>query len=239
MSQTRQSNPDKPGYRCERCWSEEHINLHPKSDFLGGNAKGFIILCERCRSEAPKGEGKEDEFENLFLKFASPKEFMQHHHVTSEREAMEKWREKSGQHVSSDIVEQVGDSDEGDVVDEVESADAPFGYELINGTLQIINDDADIIRNIYDRYMAGQTMESIARTLAKKIISTGTGWNVGMVRDILKNPIYAGYDFMGGEVKRAGHTPIIERNRFNSVQERIQRNIRNPRYRAKPLILGD
>ena len=122
---------------------------------------------------------------------------------------------------------------------DVEDHNAPFGYELKNGMLIIINDDADVVLHIYDQYLSGHTMESLARGLVKSREGKGNGWNAGVVRDILKNPVYAGYDFKGGEVVKVESPPIVKKDLFNSVQERIQRNIRNPRYRAKPLILGD
>lgn len=239
MPHSQKSDSNRIDYRCERCWSEKDINLYPKSEFMGDHVDGFVILCERCKSEAPGGGGKEKEFEDLFLKFASPKEFILYHGATGESEAMEKWRGNRDRQDSGDIVEQGGDSHEEDFLDEVDGADVPFGYELRNDMLQIINDDASVVQNIFDRYQSGQTMESIARALANNQERSGMGWNVGVVRIILKNPVYAGYEFKGGEAVKANHDPIIERKLFNSVQERIQRNIRNPRHRAKPLILGD
>jgi hypothetical protein len=239
MSKAQQLNPKGMDYRCERCWSEKDINLSPKSEFLGSHTKGFVILCERCKGEAPQGKGKEDAFENLFLKFASPKEFIQYYDSQSEAEAFEKWCETRGVDPSEVQVVDEEEVEEDVSMGNVEDHDAPFGYELINGMLTIINGDADVVHHIYDHYMSGHTMESIARGLVKSREGKGNGWNVGVVRDILKNPAYAGYEFKGGDVKKAEHPPIIPKDLFNSVQERIQRNIRNPRYRAKPLILGD
>lgn len=239
MSKAQQLNHKEMDYRCQRCWSEKDINLYPKSEFLGRHAKGFVILCERCKCEAPLGDGKEDAFENLFLKFASPKEFIQYYESENQAEAFEKWCETRGLDPSEVQVVDEEEVNEGPSLGNVEDHNAPFGYEVNNGMLKIINVDAEIVQHIYDQYLSGQTMEAIARNLVKNSEGEGNGWSVGVVRDILKNPAYAGYEFKGGDVKKAEHPPIIPQELFNSVQERIQRNIRNPRYRAKPLILGD
>ncbi len=239
MSKAQQLNPNTMEYRCERCWSEKDINLFPKSEFLGRHAKGFVILCERCKGEAPQGKGKEEAFENLFLKFASPKEFIQFYNAKSQAEAFESWCEKRGLDASDLQVVEEEEAQEESSLGEVEVSDVPYGYELNDGMLKVINDDTDIIPHIYDQYMSGHTMEAIARGLVIGREGKGNGWSVKVVRDILKNPVYAGYDFRGGEVVRVEHQPIIDRELFNSVQQRIQKNIRNPRYRAKPLILGD
>ena len=239
MSKAQQLNPKKMDYRCERCWSENDINLFSKSEFLGSHAKGFVILCERCKGEAPLEEGKEDAFENLFLKFASPKELIQYYDSQSEAEALEKWCEKRGLDTSEVQVVDEEEVEEDVSLGNVEDHYTPYGYELKSGMLNIINGDAEVVLHIYDQYMSGHTMESIARGLVKSREGKGNGWNAGVVRDILKNPAYAGYEFKGGDVKKAEYQPIIPKDLFNSVQVRIQRNIRNPRYRAKPLILGD
>jgi hypothetical protein len=206
---------------------------------MGNNAKGFVILCERCRGEAPKGEGNEDAFENLFLRFASPKELIQHYDSQSEAEALEKWCETRGLDVTEIQVKEEVEINEEASPDSIGDVDVPFGYELQSSMLKIINDDAEVVQHIYDQYMTGHTMEAIARDLVKSREGKGNGWNVGLVRNILKNPLYAGYDFKGGEVVKVESPCIVEEELFNSVQERIQRNIRNPRYRAKPLVLGD
>jgi hypothetical protein len=82
-------------------------------------------------------------------------------------------------------------------------------------------------------------MEWIARDLGKREDNGKEVWSVGKVRAILKDPIYAGFTLRGQEPVRAEHDAIIEKETFNLVQQRIVRNIRNPKYLYKPLILGD
>ncbi|UCF08675.1 MAG: recombinase family protein [Thermoplasmata archaeon] len=240
MTKKQQLKPADNEYRCQRCWSEKDINLYPRSLFLGSEAKGFIILCEKCKGEAPQGEGNEDAFEDLFLRFASPKEFIQHYDAQSEAEALDKWCSEKGVDSAAVQVEEKGDKVRGDdTVEEGKDQQAPFGYELDDSTLKIINVDGEVVKQIFEEYLSGRTMESIARSLDNNAGGEGCGWGVGAVRDILKNPVYAGYDFKGSEAVKADHEPLIDRELFNNVQERIQRNIRNPRYRSKPLILVD
>ena len=42
---------------------------------------------------------------------------------------------------------------------------APFGYRLVGGKLELIPEQAPIIRYIYDSYLSGKTAWDIAATL--------------------------------------------------------------------------
>jgi hypothetical protein len=221
-------------YRCERCWSEDEINLFPKSKFLGKDAKGFVILCERCKDEAPSNSN-ENEFNNLFLRFSSLKEFIQYYNVENKNEAMELWKkEMEGEDVFSDEPVKVFEKEIRSVG--VEEHNIPFGYEMEDGRFFVNEDEKETITRIFDSYLLGKTMEKIARELSQK---EKKSWSLNEVREILKDPIYAGYKFQGADVIKSKHKAIVKPETFNKVQEKIQRNIRNPKYRQKPLVLRD
>lgn len=236
MSNQKQSVHDGD-YRCERCWSEKNINLYPRSDFLGGDANGFAILCDRCKSEAPK-EKDLKKFENLFLRFASTKEFLLNYNATSEQEALMSWCKEM--QIDESPIETISPNKEKNH-DEVGGLDQkiPFGYELRGDTLTINPKDADVVRGIFDSYLSGNTMEKIARELLKDAGNESIKWSLNEVREILKDPTYAGYEFKGSNVVLGVHEVIVDKATFNRVQKRIVRNIRNPKYLYKPLILGD
>lgn len=233
MRNQKQLKSRKGGYRCERCWSENNINLFPRSQFLGEDAKGFVILCERCKYEAPSKK-EADEFENLFLRFASTKEFIQHYNEENEHEARELWkREMEGKQPESDNSPKITEKETESIG--IGDEKTPFGYELNQGRLTVNQGKKKLIMGIYESYLSGKTMEKIARDLSHKK-EFGT-WSLNEIREILKDPTYAGYKFHGTEVVKADHEALIEPEIFNKVQRKIVRNIRNPKYLYKPLEL--
>lgn len=222
-------------YRCERCWSENKINLFPKSQFVDEDVKGFVILCEKCKDEAPS-EKDLKEFENLFLRFASPKEFIQYYNAENEKEARELWNlEMEGKDPIQGNPSQDPKNEDEKVG--VEEQKIQIGYEVVDDVLIVNKDQAEVVKEIFNLYLEGKTMEKIARELTKK--DDSIKWNLNEIREILKDPTYAGYRFQGADVVKADFENIIEPEIFNKVQQKIQRNIRNPKYRQKTLVLGD
>jgi hypothetical protein len=235
MKNKKQKGSHNGDYRCERCWSGDKINLFPKSQFLGEDVKGFVILCEKCKDEAPS-KSDEKEFNNLFLRFSSPKEFIQYYNAKNEKDAMKFWEsEMKGEEALPDdpIIIPEKESQSIGVEDQI----IPLGYEMKDEGFSVIQNEKEIIKGIFHSYLSGKTMEKITRELANE--KEGEVWSLKEIREILKDPTYAGYKFQGGEVVKAQHEPIIKPETFNKVQQKIQRNIRNPKYRNNPLVLGD
>ena len=77
---------------------------------------------------------------------------------------------------------------------------APYGYKLVDGELQIAEDEVDIIRIIFDQYVnKGKGTIAIARYLndqgyVKKLRQNNSinGFSEVFVRKVLANPVYAG-----------------------------------------------
>ncbi len=71
----------------------------------------------------------------------------------------------------------------------------PFGYHLDKGSLIEDIDELEIVSKIFDMYLDNETIDSICYILNKNGFSTrrGNPWNKYNVRNILHNPIYAGY----------------------------------------------
>ena len=110
-----------------------------------------------------------------------------------------------------------------------------------NGDIYIYEEEAKIIRLIYDLYLKGEGTSNIAKLLTKKKIVNKRGnvfWSSGTIRNILRNEKYVGdYLFSKSYVvdplthqKRInygekeqmlvsnGHPPIIDRENWNKVQ---------------------
>ena len=71
---------------------------------------------------------------------------------------------------------------------------APFGYRLRNGTLEIEESEAKIIRMIFARYLSGQSTADIAAEITKLGIPTRDGtpyWQYTTICYILQNERYA------------------------------------------------
>jgi len=209
--------------------------------FLEDEASGFVILCNKCKSEAPLGTSRKI-FEDLFLGFASTKELIKHYNVQTEVEAKKMWCKESGEEsadydTQSDLEypEMREPEDEEEIeTKETKEKNAPYGYVLNDDTLKINLEEAKVVKSIFEKYLEGNTMERISRTLDQKL-----PLNTALVREILKNPVYAGFILIGAEVVKGSHEPIIGIETFNKVQRMIVRNIRNPKYIYEPLILGE
>ncbi|MBE6525228.1 MAG: recombinase family protein [Thermoplasmata archaeon] len=110
---------------------------------------------------------------------------------------------------------------------------APFGYSFEDGNLVIVEDEAEIVREIYNRYQNGSTMDEIAFYLNTNHLLTKNNnpWNKYNLRTVLHNPTYAGYLHWEEIVWKADHEPIIDPEFFNEIQLLIASKIRNPAHR--------
>ena len=77
---------------------------------------------------------------------------------------------------------------------------APYGYELHDGTFEIVPEEAAVVREIFSRVLAGEGTPSIAKALNERQIPTGTRtrsgepgrWSAAMIRGIITNITYTG-----------------------------------------------
>ena len=77
---------------------------------------------------------------------------------------------------------------------------APYGYRLENGNLEIAEDEAEVIRLIYDRYLhTDEGVRGVAKYLndhgyQKKLRQNGTipGFATSFIKGVLDNPVYMG-----------------------------------------------
>ena len=102
----------------------------------------------------------------------------------------------------------------------------PYGYERKDGKVQIVEAEAAIIRETYDRYLAGDTYYAIIEDLNSREIPTITGktWTITQLRERLKNPAYAGIRTYKGDIVSQGDwEPVISMEtweRFNLTKTR-------------------
>lgn len=116
------------------------------------------------------------------------------------------------------------------------STTAPYGYRKINleskvHTLEIVPEEAEIIRLIFKLYLDGHGTKFIANELNRMGISPqkSTFWEPPSIKKILANPLYCGK--VGWKTKSNGdtlykglHKPIISEEVFNSAQQKKRIN---------------
>ena len=148
----------------------------------------------------------------------------------------------------------------------------PWGHFLgyrkgANGLPEIVEEEAVVIRDMYRRFLSGETLKCIADTLTKQGIKTPTGkdiWSVETVRHILTNEKYKGdarlqktytVDFLTKEVRvnngerkqwyiQDSHDAIVSPETFELVQKELERRAgRHGRFYDSPftrkIICGD
>ena len=101
---------------------------------------------------------------------------------------------------------------------------APYGYRLENGELLIAEDEAEVIRVIFDRYIhSNDGVNGVAKYLnqhgyTKKLRQNGTlpGFSASFVKSIIDNPIYMGKIAYG---RRRTEKKIGARNKMHVVAQ--------------------
>ena len=101
---------------------------------------------------------------------------------------------------------------------------APYGYRLENGKMLIAEDEVDVIRTIYDRYIhTNDGVSGVAKHLnshgyTKKLRQNGTipGFSANFVKDVLDNPIYMGKIAYG---RRRTEKKLGTRNEMHIVEQ--------------------
>lgn len=89
----------------------------------------------------------------------------------------------------------------------------PFGYIMVNGQIIIDKSVASAVNGIFQQYIEGRSMLTIAERLntAKIEYMPGVvGWNKARIKRIIENPKYAGED---------DYPPIISKDTFEEIQK--------------------
>ena len=105
----------------------------------------------------------------------------------------------------------------------------PFGYDYdTNKGILVPNSDADTVREIYARYLEGQSTGRIARELGLKYEH--------LVRQILLRESNTGVIVYRGETYPGRHEPLVDKQTFERVRNRLQRADK-PRAAASSKLL--
>ena len=103
-----------------------------------------------------------------------------------------------------------------------------FGYRMELGDIVPSPNEAETVRYIYTRYLAGASFQCLANELNQKALPyhTGKSWNKNMVARILEDSRYVGADL---------YPPIISAEQLQAVRERRRQNAQPlPRSPRRP-----
>ena len=124
-----------------------------------------------------------------------------------------------------------------------------LGYQINNGKIEVIDDEATIVKMIFDDYLSGMGINAIVRKLRDKNVPTkddGT-WRESTVRGILKNEKYTGdlllqKTFIKDHITKkqlknkgelpmyyveSNHKAIIDADTFQKVQDEIRKRAKH------------
>ena len=98
---------------------------------------------------------------------------------------------------------------------------APFGYKIDDGNLAADENEFDTAVRIFDMYLDGMTIDDISYTLNREGVLTRKGnlWNKYNLRNILHNPVYAGYMRWDGILIPHNSEIALDPGAFNIIQE--------------------
>jgi site-specific DNA recombinase len=112
----------------------------------------------------------------------------------------------------------------------------PLGYRCIDKKLEIVPEEAEAVRTIFTLYLELGSMGALLAELDRRGIRTkvnrrrdgqkrgGIRFGVGPLAHLLKNRFYIGEVDYRGEAYRGEHEPILSRDVFEAVQEKLAAN---------------
>ena len=111
----------------------------------------------------------------------------------------------------------------------------PFGYVRgKDGRCEIVEKEAQIVREIFDRVLSGDSFVDIANDLNNRGVRTKKGnfWNKGSFHRMLRNDSYIGVFRYADVVKHDCVPPIVSKEVFESMQHFLE-NKKNPQGRHR------
>lgn len=108
----------------------------------------------------------------------------------------------------------------------------PFGYDRTDGSVVVVEAEAEALKVAAESVLSGGTLAAAARAIDAKGLTTTAGkpWNVTSLRRALLNPRYAGRAVSKGADHGQGAWPVILPT---DVQERLSEVLRDPARRTQ------
>lgn len=243
---------NRAGFRCQRCWGYRDLEFHHRIPVVRGGRSdqdNCTVLCSHCHRLSPSDLTL---FESMFLRFASPKEMIQHYGVENEDQAIDCLCEEYGLDTKKihEELEQDYPSHKKLIYEgmakramdgKLVGLNIPYGYNYADGELEMNTDEARIVGFIFAEYLEGSGTGSIVKELNAEGIPTkhGRNWAKETIAKILKNSLYCGFVEWDGILSKSTHEPLVDIATFNKVQQEIVRRIRRPRQKYEPRLLPE
>ena len=114
----------------------------------------------------------------------------------------------------------------------------PFGYGTHKGELVTRENEMEVVREIFNSYSSGMTMDEICYKLNRNgtLTRKENPWNKFNLRNILHNPVYAGYMRWDGIFIPHNAAKAVTENEFNNIQILMASKVRDPNKRQASLI---
>ena len=124
-------------------------------------------------------------------------------------------------------------------------SNAPIGYDYVDGHLLINEYEAEQIRVIFDRFLQGDTLNSIQQYMHEHYTNKYSSWNVpSQMSVVIRNPLYIGKLQTKDGIFDGEHAPIIDeatwyeaQKRYKEVSKAYNEHFKNP-YMGKHLLSG-
>ena len=127
----------------------------------------------------------------------------------------------------------------------------PLGYRSVDKKLEIVPEEAELVRKIFVDYLRLGSIRALANSLnaerlkpkARPLANGGaiqaSCYRVGPLAHLLKNRFYLGEVVYRGEVHKGEHEVILDKVLFDAVQERLKQQAveRSNRRRSSPSLL--
>lgn len=111
----------------------------------------------------------------------------------------------------------------------------PYGYRIENNKLIIKEDEAEVIKKVFELYIDGMGKQAIASWLREhKINYNNRDWGYSDVDRALKCQKYIGNIYFSGKVYPGTHESIIDSDTWNKAQRTRDRN-----YQPRRAEIGD
>ena len=132
--------------------------------------------------------------------------------------------------------EQIGERTYMGMKEKAESADGimgftpPFGYRIDDRRLVVDEEELEVVARIFDMYLEGLTIDDISYSLNREGSATRKGnvWNKHNLRNILHNPVYAGFMRWDGILIPHDSERALEPGKFNTVQDIMASKTKGP-----------
>jgi len=95
----------------------------------------------------------------------------------------------------------------------------PYGYTYQNGNLIVVEDEAHIVRAIFNMYIDGKSLQEICNHLNDAGIESkkGVGWSRQTISNIIHNPIYVGDRVWDGIKLKTTTEAIVSLEKFKTI----------------------